>query len=1038
LSERKRRSGTLQDKKLCRLSFIADYTFFTNVGSRSSPKTTRLIISLFYRINSLFQATKFLVDEADEQSGYGFLLGDIIIHESWNNELGHYNARSDVNGKPWTPRSLSTAFSYAQFNRTCLAHLLTYRPFMGVLGRAWTAAPELGGICSPSGTERGEEFKMNTGWTTYADYSGRRLLNAMAELITAHELGHNWGAAHDPDTEECSPPAHSRGKYLMYAHSVAGFAVNNYRFSPCSRRTVGATLAARAPLCFVATSESTVRLCGNRRLDPGEECDAGVVNDDVCCTDNCKLRPGAQCSPWNHDCCTSACQVAPPSTPCSERHSGNPCLSPGTCDGKSASCPGPTRLSGVPCAEHGRCIQGKCRTQCERLGLHTCICDEAEQSCYICCLFPVANSNSYTCRSIILYSTNDTFDHSEGRYSFVPKTNQVLESVQSSGSSNQQVYLHLENYRPCTTGYCMDGKCTRSPENSILRFWGFGADSKEYSFTSFLQNNLVVSVVTVSLLYIPSAYGIEECLELVSVQALCIGFTKAFDFMNRQPSTASQQYAWYRKIKNSRHFHPSIRQEKFTSGIRFGLSLLEVGGSLRKISTGSQICRNRTKALKSRFPSYRLRVFEIRSHDSARVVLSDPPRALYGSTLHTRALPNVHVTSVSRMKPSVEKIERLPDAGIEAFRPNLRHTYSPLLLVTFKPYSLTSGILVCLCSLLLSLTVLMTFEFPGIRVALIFLIVAIACECQPSFLIGLNHSSQVLRRRRRQRYKTDNFKVPLYTYELPSYPTQDETSSKGSRDTGIDSEMRASVDEAGGDNSSGPSEVAFHIYQKKTAKSIDLHVECTVFFCNITYRVAENSPTNPVSVSSFLELTGPPIVCTSDLHHFTFVYPFVRLILRNTDSIPFRCNARAKVKSALIPTVVFIGQNAGRIKTTEQTLHSRFSPSSAWYRAIRNPYNRKQQAWELVRDLRDKSIPDIERRMFRWTFIRTNRKEPDRTEVTDIDQPPIPSASPTRYRRATGIPSWKADCTKTPTVFVVFHTLMPSHKSSTSQFTPIR
>ncbi|TGZ65873.1 hypothetical protein CRM22_005651 [Opisthorchis felineus] len=577
-SERKRRSGILQDKKLCRLSFIADYTFFTNVGSRSSPKTTRLIISLFYRINSLFQATKFLVDEADEQSGYGFLLGDIIIHESWNNELGHYNARSDANGKPWTPRSLSTAFSYAQFNRTCLAHLLTYRPFMGVLGRAWTAAPELGGICSPSRTERGEEFKTNTGWTTYADYSGRRLLNAMAELITAHELGHNWGAAHDPDTEECSPPAHSRGKYLMYAHSVAGFAVNNYRFSPCSRRTIGATLAARAPLCFVATSESTVRLCGNRRLDPGEECDAGVVHDDICCTDNCKLRHGAQCSPWNHDCCTSACQVAPPSTQCSERHSGNPCLSPGTCDGKSASCPGPTRLSGVPCAEHGRCIQGKCRTQCERLGLHTCICDEAEQSCYICCLFPLANSNSYTCRPITIYSTNDTFDRSEGRYSFVPKTNQVLESVQSSGSSNQQVYLHLENYRPCATGYCMDGRCTRSPENSILRFWGFGADSKEYSFTSFLQNNLVVSVVTVSLLYIPSAYGI-----------------------------------------------------------------------------------------------------------------------------------------------------------------------------------------------------------------------------------------QVLRRRRRQRRKVDNFKVPFYTYELPSYPTQDETSSKGSRDTGIDSEMRASVDEAGGYNSSGPSEVAFHV-----------------------------------------------------------------------------------------------------------------------------------------------------------------------------------------------------------------------------------
>ncbi|KER32740.1 hypothetical protein T265_01228 [Opisthorchis viverrini] len=119
-------------------------------------------------------------------------------------------------------------------------------------------------------------------------------------------------------------------------------------------------------------------------------------------------------------------------------------------------------------------------------------------------------------------------------------------------------------------------------------------------------------------------------------------------------------------------------------------------------------------ALKSRFPSYRLRAFEIRSHDSSRGVSSDPPRALYGRTLYTRARSNAHVT-------------------------------------------------------------------------------------------------QVLQRRRRQRHKVDNFKVPLCTYELPSYPTQDETSSKGSRDTGIDSEMRASVDEAGGYNSSGPSEVAFHM-----------------------------------------------------------------------------------------------------------------------------------------------------------------------------------------------------------------------------------
>ena len=48
-----------------------------------------------------------------------------------------------------------------------------------------------------------------------------------ADLVTAHELGHNWGSEHDPDLPECSPPASQGGSYLMYTYSVSGYDVNN-------------------------------------------------------------------------------------------------------------------------------------------------------------------------------------------------------------------------------------------------------------------------------------------------------------------------------------------------------------------------------------------------------------------------------------------------------------------------------------------------------------------------------------------------------------------------------------------------------------------------------------------------------------------------------------------------------------------------------------------------------------------------------------------------------------------------------------------
>lgn len=49
-----------------------------------------------------------------------------------------------------------------------------------------------------------------------------------ADLVTTHELGHNFGAEHDPDgLAECAPNEDQGGKYVMYPIAVSGDHENN-------------------------------------------------------------------------------------------------------------------------------------------------------------------------------------------------------------------------------------------------------------------------------------------------------------------------------------------------------------------------------------------------------------------------------------------------------------------------------------------------------------------------------------------------------------------------------------------------------------------------------------------------------------------------------------------------------------------------------------------------------------------------------------------------------------------------------------------
>ncbi len=161
--------------------------------------------------------------------------------------------------------------------------------------------------------------------TTCILYTSRQHTDVLsfqeADLVTTHELGHNFGAEHDPDNiADCAPRDDEGGKYVMYPIAVGGDHVNNkvlsilywfsplhvatlltqqfysfpQRFSKCSKYSVSRTLKLKAHQCF---KERSSKLCGNSRVEEDEDCDPGLLhlNDDPCCTAKCKFKKQAQC-----------------------------------------------------------------------------------------------------------------------------------------------------------------------------------------------------------------------------------------------------------------------------------------------------------------------------------------------------------------------------------------------------------------------------------------------------------------------------------------------------------------------------------------------------------------------------------------------------------------------------------------------------------------------------------------------------------------------------------------------------------------------
>ncbi|KAM9355711.1 disintegrin and metalloproteinase domain-containing protein 17a [Pholidichthys leucotaenia] len=465
-------------KNTCPLLLVADYRFFTHMGRGQESVTLNYLIELIDRVDDIYRNTTW----DDEFKGYGVQIHQIIIHkEPTKPPVGHggtgwihYNMENSPGGKEvWDVKKLLEQFSADvadNASTVCLAHLFTYQDFdEGTLGLAYVAPSKpqaLGGLCSrpyyPSHSAKKPSY-LNTGLTSTKNY-GKTILTKEADLVTTHELGHNFGAEHDPDNIPfCAPSDDHGGKFVMYPIAVSGDHVNNKRFSNCSKISVGKTLRFKAPLCF---KERNSKVCGNSRVEEGEECDPGLLHltDDHCCTSDCKFKHGAQCSDRNSPCC-KGCQFENKKTKCQEPISAT-CKGTSFCTGNSSQCPPPVNAADdTVCVDNGRCSRGECIPFCEAVqNLHSCACNETDDSCKVCC-----RRKDGTCSPFI----------------------------QASGN-----FLFLRKGKPCTVGFCDEGgKCMKQVQDVIERLWDFIDKLDINTFGKFLADNIVGSVVVFSLIF---------------------------------------------------------------------------------------------------------------------------------------------------------------------------------------------------------------------------------------------------------------------------------------------------------------------------------------------------------------------------------------------------------------------------------------------------------------------------------------------------------------------------------------------------------
>eukprot|EP01137_Pigoraptor_chileana_P003694 Opistho-2@44258 len=394
-------------KSTCLVYLIAEHSFTADTVAQMAnggvgfsdlqkqAEVIRRITSYLAAADSIYRQANFAGD-----SGYGLGVGKVTVY--FNNTGTVYTE---------TPVSDDYLRYFAQssnFDAYCLAHIFSYREFNdGVLGLAYLSFTDrTGGICakfSPVRLSTGDAMmSLNTGLVTTLNF-GRRVSTVVTEITFAHEAGHNHGSKHDNDASvNCVNPSPDNGNFIMFAQATDGSKTNNRLFSECSRSSMAANINAKAATCFKPTTAA----CGDLIVTASEACDCGgdaalCASVDPCCTANCTLSSGSDCSPLKTVCCDSTCKFRSSSVVCKAE---SDCAAAVTCNAANKNGCGPINATvdtsfnsfGCNCREAnnkdcplvcdaGQCKKSFCATLTPPTSACQCLSPENRQ-CTLCCM----------------------------------------------------------------------------------------------------------------------------------------------------------------------------------------------------------------------------------------------------------------------------------------------------------------------------------------------------------------------------------------------------------------------------------------------------------------------------------------------------------------------------------------------------------------------------------------------------------------------------------------------------------------------------
>lgn len=498
----------------CMVGVRADYRFYLANDKDLSAVVNKMLSTMAF-VDNIYRATNFGIGQ-----NVGMAVKEIVVN---TNAATDDLYKESLTG--WSATSLLTAFGSSKFkswSSLCLAHLFTDIEFAGgVQGLA-----NLKYVCDGFGVSTAMA-RRNIGWTTSTSY-GASIPVLMADLVTTHEVGHNFGASHDnPDNATCAPANADGGKYAMFWISVDGMLSNNKVFSNCSKEYIKANLIARG-WCFTPQVTS---FCGNGKVEPPETCDSGTINSgDRFCNENCTLKPGFVCSDTNHICCRDGMAAVANATVSAKTcftafDTDSQCRATTYCTSGGYECPaiGQKPLDSICVGANG--VEGRCANNnntclpyCSKFGAKSCTCTGTP--CVLCCMndpdaspfcpfrYTFSNSNSQ-CEKSNSGSVNGSRpfnDTCQDTYSVFKKDpSKYAGYTSSTGVNVSSAPIFLANLTSCPTGVCQAGTCVATKDFSADLITFFSSLTFDIIKAWFTSNMVAVVIIFVTIFFVPIA-----------------------------------------------------------------------------------------------------------------------------------------------------------------------------------------------------------------------------------------------------------------------------------------------------------------------------------------------------------------------------------------------------------------------------------------------------------------------------------------------------------------------------------------------------